>query len=74
MSDHGKKSRAGTHVSVNDYGVRPSAGISWMMYVFIGISLVIIFWQGSNVVRSSDDRHVWPAANSVKVDLPASHL
>ncbi len=73
MSDHGKSS-AGTKVKVVDYGVRPSTGISWMMYVFIIISLIIIFWQGSNVVRSSDDRHVWPAANSVKVDLPASHL
>jgi hypothetical protein len=73
MSDHGKIGGGG-HVTVKDYGVRPSAGISWMMYVFIVISLIIIFWQGSNVVRSSAAQKVWPAADSVKVDLPASHV
>jgi hypothetical protein len=72
MSEHGS---ASIHsVEKKDYGVRPSAGISWMILVFITVSLIIIFWQGSNVVGSAKLGHVWPAGNSTKVELPASHL
>ena len=56
-----------------DFGARPSAGISWMVLVFIGVSIMIIFWQGSNVVGSSAAGRVWPAADSTKVQLPAAH-
>ena len=70
MSKHGNDVNP---VLNKDFGARPSTGISWMVLVFIGISLVIIFWQGSNVVGSSAAGHVWPAGDSTKVQLPAAH-
>jgi hypothetical protein len=72
MSDHGHGGSA--HLKANDYGVRPSAGISWMLYVFIVVSLIVIFWQGSNVVRSAGSGRISPAADSAKVPLPPSHI
>ena len=56
----------------HDHGDVPvaSAGISPWMKFFLVISIVIALWQGSNVIRSSDDAHVWPSANAAKVALP----
>ncbi len=53
------------------YSVTPSAGVSWVMYVFLAVSLVVIFWQGSNVVSAAGAYKVWPASDAVKLDLPA---
>jgi hypothetical protein len=47
-----------------------SAGISPLMKLFLGISILLAVWQGSNVIRSSDDAHVWPSSNAAKVVLP----
>jgi hypothetical protein len=68
MSDgHAKK----PHNAGDQPGVaRPSAGISPLVLVFIAVSLVIIMWQGSNVVLSSGEAHVWPASDATKVVLP----
>ncbi len=68
MSDHGP-------IHGHDSAApTPSAGISWMIYVFLAVALVIIFWQGSNVVTSSGSGKYMPSANSTKVELPAPHL
>ena len=48
--------------------------VSPAVWVFIGIALVVILWQGYNVVSSSWEQHRWPAANATKVDLPAAKL
>jgi hypothetical protein len=54
------------------YGEVPAShGISKYMWMFLGISLLVIFWQGWNVVSSSGDAHVWPSSDAVKVVLPA---
>lgn len=54
------------------YGKVPvSHGISKYMWLFIGLSLVIIMWQGWNVVSSSGEAHIWPASDAVKIVLPA---
>jgi len=47
-----------------------SAGISPLMKLFLGISILLAVWQGSNVIRASDDAHVWPSSNAAKVVLP----
>jgi hypothetical protein len=48
----------------------PSAGISPWMKFFLAISILTALWQGSNVIRSSDDAHVWPSSNAATVKLP----
>ena len=56
----------------DEYGtVAVSRGISKYMWLFIGLSLAIIMWQGWNVVSSSGAAHVWPASDATKVVLPA---
>lgn len=45
-------------------------GISKPALIFVLVSIVIVLWQGSNVVRSSGDSHVWPSADAAKVALP----
>jgi hypothetical protein len=57
-----------------DFGLRPSAGISWAVLVFMFVTILIIFWQGGNVVGSAKTGHVWPAGDSTKLQLPASTL
>ena len=54
-----------------DPTVPASRGISKYMLMFIAVSLVIIFWQGWNVVSSSGAAHVWPSSEAVKVVLPS---
>lgn len=49
---------------------QPSAGISPWMKFFLAVSILIALWQGSNVIRSSDDAHVWPSSKAATVDLP----
>jgi hypothetical protein len=76
VSEHG---HAGEHASAADFaeaaeheaGVHSRGHISPLVWMFIGVTLVIIFWQGYNVISSGGDAHVWPASNAVKVDLPA---
>jgi hypothetical protein len=55
-----------------DHGDLPpaSAGISPLMKFFVALSILLALWQGSNVIRASDDAHVWPSANAAKVPLP----
>jgi hypothetical protein len=67
MSDHGTASH-------DTSAPTPSAGISWMIYVFLAVSLIVIFWQGSNVVTSSKAGKYFPSADSTKVELPAPHI
>jgi nitrate/TMAO reductase-like tetraheme cytochrome c subunit len=57
-----------------DFGLRPSAGVSSAVLVFMFVVILVIFWQGGNVVGSAKTGHVWPAADSTKVQLPASNL
>jgi hypothetical protein len=45
-------------------------GISRPAVIFILVSLVVVMWQGSNIVRSAGDAHVWPSADAAKVPLP----
>ncbi len=58
----------GGHEQTGDVPV--SHGISPWMKLFLVVSVVIVVWQGSNVVRSSDDAHVWPSSNAATVKLP----
>jgi hypothetical protein len=50
-----------------------SAGISWKIKVFLVVSLIIIFWQGSNVVRASIYGRPGVGGDATKVQLPASN-
>jgi hypothetical protein len=61
MSEHGH----GSHDAVP-----ARSRISPAVWVFLMISLVVIMWQGYNVVSSSHEQHVWPASDAVKVPLP----
>jgi hypothetical protein len=72
MSDHGDGGGNAHPVLNKDFGVRPSAGVSWMVLTFMAVTLVIIFWQGGNVVGSAKSGHVWPAGDSTKIQLPPS--
>jgi hypothetical protein len=47
-----------------------SLGISKWMYLFLAGSLILVLWQGYNVFSSSNEQHVWPASDAVKVQLP----
>ena len=41
--------------------------VSRSVWIFIGICLVVIMWQGYNVVSSSFEQHVWPSSDATKV-------
>jgi hypothetical protein len=47
-----------------------SANITWGVRLLILGAILASIMQGSFVVKSSHDMHVWPAADSVKVPLP----
>ena len=54
----------------NDDLLHPSANIApGVRWLIVG-TIVLAILQGSFVVGSSRDMHVWPSENSVKVDLP----
>jgi hypothetical protein len=65
MSEHGH----GTN-EPHDEALHTRGSISPLVWTFIGVTLLIVLWQGSNVVSSGGDAHVWPSSNAVKVDLP----
>ena len=60
------------HVENSQTGEVPvTHGVSKWMYLFLAFSLVLVMWQGYNVVSSSGEQHVWPASDAVKVSLPS---
>jgi hypothetical protein len=68
MSEHDRPS---ADLHDRNYVVTPSAGVGTIMYLFLAISLIVIFWQGSNVVSSAGAGKVWPASDGDKIQLPA---
>jgi len=50
-----------------------SADLSWGVRILVILVIATSIMQGSFVVGSSRDMHVWPAADSAKVDLPPFH-
>jgi len=71
MSDNG---HGGSGQGANSKSESAFGSVSPSVWIFIAICLVIIMWQGYNVVSSSHDQHVWPSADAAKVTLPASNL
>ena len=47
-----------------------SADIAWGVRLLILGAILTSIMQGSFVVGSSRDMHVWPSTDSTKVDLP----
>jgi hypothetical protein len=67
MSDHGSSGATPTSKMPSAFG-----SVSPAVWIFIAICLVVIMWQGYNVVSSSHEQHVWPSSDAAKVPLPAS--
>jgi hypothetical protein len=65
MSEHGHGAVEADGESA--HGDNHIAPVLWM---FIALTIVVVMWQGYNVISSGGDAHVWPASNAVKVDLP----
>jgi hypothetical protein len=65
----------GTHgLAHDDDDIPKSGGIAPSMYLFLFVSLVIIFMQGYFVIASAGDGHIWPASDATKVALPEMKL
>lgn len=64
---HGAPVRAG-----NEPLLPASAGISNGVRVMLVAAVLLAIMQGAFVEISSDFGHVWPAADSAKIDLPPS--
>jgi hypothetical protein len=69
MSEHGHGGGGSSAKSESAFG-----SVSPAVWIFIAICLVIIMWQGYNVVSSSHEQHVWPSSDAAKVPLPASKI
>lgn len=59
-----------TSQEADDDLLHPSANIAPGVRWLIVATIVVAIIQGSFVVGSSRDLHVWPSEDSVKVDLP----
>jgi hypothetical protein len=68
MSEHGHGAN-----EPHDEALHSRGGIAPIVWVFIGVTILIVLYQGYNVYSSGGDAHVWPASNAVKVDLPPQH-
>lgn len=61
-----------TH-GISDHGLPPlpaSADIAWGVRLLVLGTILLSLMQGSFVVSSSHDMHVWPSIDSTKVVLP----
>ena len=57
-----------------DAPLRPSTGTTWGVKICIVLGLLVSIMQGSFVVAASGVGRVWPAADSVKIELPPANL
>ncbi len=71
MSEHGHGAGGGSLPTKSESAF---GTVSRSVWIFIAIALVIIMWQGYNVVSSSFEQHVWPSSDATKVTLPAPKL
>jgi hypothetical protein len=65
MSEHGHGA-----ADVHDDAGHGDNHIARVVWLFIALAIVVVMWQGYNVISSGGDAHVWPASNAIKVDLP----
>lgn len=61
------------HEGLNDPEITKSTGIAPTMYLFLGLSLVVICFQAALVIGLSPYWKAWPASDAVKVTLPDYH-